>query len=456
MPRYEYDDGTSPKFWEINIINDTYEVRCGKIGTKGQVSVKNFSSDQEAQLAADKIAAAKVKKGYGLVGKSSPSPVDPIDELVRSIQIDPDNIEAWQVYSDYLQTQNDPHGELIALGIAIEKASETSETREKVEQVQVRFDQIWAENKFACLGEVAEFISDEESFILKWRYGYLLDVHVTYQDKLTFFKKRVLLGTLFDISVGQFIQSLTFGFSGNSINNVVDFSACFDEFPSGVQRESVKHLKIGELYSKEYEFSWSFIGFVNKVFSLFPNLETLLVSGLWIEFGELKHHKLKTLNVLTGCLSPTGIKSIANAMLPALESLTVWFGRELVSDEGVCKALEPLLQGNGYASLKHLGLMNAEVEDEILQALVKAPIMKQLISLNLSMGTMTDNGAQVLLENREVFQHLRSINLSDNHLSKDMSVRLKKMFLGIINTDNQRAFEIDEDGNIETYVSAGE
>ena len=39
-------------------------VRFGKIGANGQTKESTFDSDDEAQVEADKLIAAKVKKGY--------------------------------------------------------------------------------------------------------------------------------------------------------------------------------------------------------------------------------------------------------------------------------------------------------------------------------------------------------------------------------------------------------
>ncbi|VAW72261.1 hypothetical protein MNBD_GAMMA12-1678 [hydrothermal vent metagenome] len=453
MPRYEYDDGTSQKFWEINIINDTYEVCYGKIGTKGQISIKNFSSDQEAQLAADKITASKVKKGYGLVGKSSPSPspVNPIDELVRSIQIDPDNIEAWQVYSDYLQTQNDPRGELIALGIAIEKSPRSKKGKE----AKVRFNQIFEESKEAGLGVAAEYINDTKLFSITWKYGYLLNVRVAFHYDFVGPSTHKLLGALLKGTAGHFIQTISIGVTEGMEDADACFSDCTHAIVSGGRRVAVKKLTIGDFESDECEISCSTIGYCGKVYAVLPNLEQLIVHGGDIELGKIKHKNLKTLSICTGGLSATAVKAVAKADLPALEMLIVYFGAVFYGAEGEVGMLKPLFEGKGYPALKQLGLMNALFENEIVQALVKAPIVKQLISLDLSMGTMTDEGGQILIDNVDLFGHLDHINVSDNFLTEKITEKLEKVYPKKMTIGDQKAPNV-YDGKVYTYVSVAE
>lgn len=54
----------SAKFWEVTVDGSSVTVRFGKIGASGQTTVKTLSSTQTAQAEADKLIAAKVKKGY--------------------------------------------------------------------------------------------------------------------------------------------------------------------------------------------------------------------------------------------------------------------------------------------------------------------------------------------------------------------------------------------------------
>jgi predicted DNA-binding WGR domain protein len=80
MPRYEFSEGSSNKFWEINLSGKSFTTTYGKIGTSGQTTIKTWKSEAEAKKEYDKIVAEKVKKGYELVGGGGSAASDDDDE----------------------------------------------------------------------------------------------------------------------------------------------------------------------------------------------------------------------------------------------------------------------------------------------------------------------------------------------------------------------------------------
>ena len=64
MPRYEFSEGTSNKFWQIDLSGKSFTTTYGKIGTAGQTTVKSYKTDAEAKKEYDKLVAEKTKKGY--------------------------------------------------------------------------------------------------------------------------------------------------------------------------------------------------------------------------------------------------------------------------------------------------------------------------------------------------------------------------------------------------------
>jgi predicted DNA-binding WGR domain protein len=68
MPRYEFSEGSSNKFWEIVLEGTSFTTTYGRLGTDGQSSLKEYDSEDKAKKEYDKLVAEKVKKGYTLVG----------------------------------------------------------------------------------------------------------------------------------------------------------------------------------------------------------------------------------------------------------------------------------------------------------------------------------------------------------------------------------------------------
>ena len=61
---FELVEGTSSKFWEIQLDGASFTTRYGKIGTAGQQSLKEYASEALARKDYEKLVAEKTKKGY--------------------------------------------------------------------------------------------------------------------------------------------------------------------------------------------------------------------------------------------------------------------------------------------------------------------------------------------------------------------------------------------------------
>jgi hypothetical protein len=89
------------------------------------------------------------------------------------------------------------------------------------------------------------------------------------------------------------------------------------------------------------------------------------------------------------------------------------------------KDVELLLGRTDLPALRHLGLMNSELADQLPAALARSKLLPQLRELDLSMGTMTDEGARAIAQHRDAFKHLEKLNVSLNYLSKGGVATLK-------------------------------
>jgi cell wall assembly regulator SMI1/predicted DNA-binding WGR domain protein len=65
--RFELVEGTSSKFWEVEVVGPVLRVRFGRIGTDGQQKDKKLASPAAAQQEADKLIREKTGKGYEAV-----------------------------------------------------------------------------------------------------------------------------------------------------------------------------------------------------------------------------------------------------------------------------------------------------------------------------------------------------------------------------------------------------
>ncbi|MDP4181536.1 MAG: WGR domain-containing protein, partial [Bacillota bacterium] len=61
---FEFTQGTSNKFWEIEFSDSSFKVRWGRIGTTGQTKEKNFESKAETLKKGEQLVKEKIKEGY--------------------------------------------------------------------------------------------------------------------------------------------------------------------------------------------------------------------------------------------------------------------------------------------------------------------------------------------------------------------------------------------------------
>jgi predicted DNA-binding WGR domain protein len=61
---FENRDDSSSKFWEITLDGTRHSVRFGRIGSAGQLSSKEFTDENQANLHSERLIREKLSKGY--------------------------------------------------------------------------------------------------------------------------------------------------------------------------------------------------------------------------------------------------------------------------------------------------------------------------------------------------------------------------------------------------------
>ena len=135
-------------------------------------------------------------------------------------------------------------------------------------------------------------------------------------------------------------------------------------------------------------------------------------------------------------MSRQAIAEISSLQLPRLKHLELWLGDKEYGGNSSIKDLKKILHHELFPKLTYLGLCNSEYSNKIAKEIVKSPERNFLKVLDLSLGTLTDKGAETLLVCPEIKQ-LRFLNVSDNFLSQDMIRQLKRLPVHII-ANNQK------------------
>ncbi|WP_163997171.1 WGR domain-containing protein [Pyxidicoccus caerfyrddinensis] len=447
MPRYEFKEGSSNKFWEISLTGTSFTTRWGRIGTDGQEKTQSFSDTATAKKEYDKLVREKEKKGYELVGdgeggddgdgEAGESASNP--ELEATIFSNPDNADAYLVYGDWLQRQGDPRGELIALQHAALQASgdEAANLKKQIAKHLKSF-------KDALLGDLADAV-DEEELKVEWHLGFIRTARVGQKDYDSDRDIAELVKTLLAHPSARFIRGLTLGMAHFDDEN--DYADVIEGLAEVLTEQggskTLQDLFIGDFeYPDDTEISWSHLHDLSPVLKLLPNLRSLRLRGGSAELGNIDLPELREFTIETGGLPLAALKSIAAAKWPKLERLEVWFGQENYGGEGGVEDIQPILDGKGLPNLKALGLCNAEFVDELCKVLPKTKVLPRLERLDLSQGTMSDEGARILAESAAAFAHLKHLDFTRNTLT-DEGERAVAKLCPSVSAGNQREFDED-------------
>ena len=223
---------------------------------------------------------------------------------------------------------------------------------------------------------------------------------------------------------------------------------------SAARLPALEALFFGDIAYWESEISWIRQSDLGPMLNALPGLRVFGVrGGTDLRLSGVRHPRLERLLVESGGLSRGLVQDLAGAHLPALSDLELWLGSEWYGGNTHPEDLMPILSGKAFPSLKRLALKNSDIADDIARALVTAPVLANLERVDLSMGTLSDEGAEGFLSIAGALSGLEELDLMENYISKEMGQRLKAELPCPVSVwTDKEVDEYDED----RYVTIGE
>ncbi len=164
------------------------------------------------------------------------------------------------------------------------------------------------------------------------------------------------------------------------------------------QLASLRGLFLGDIISEENEVSWIHQTDLSPLWATFPRLEYLQVRGSeGLSLGKVEHGRLKSLVIECGGLPKNVLAEVTAAKLPALEHLELYLGTDRYGWDGTIDDVRPLLATDNFPKLRYLGLRDSQIADEVVAAVVTSPMLKRISALDLSLGTLGDEGGRACL-----------------------------------------------------------
>ena len=488
MPRYEFSEGSSNKFWDITLSGKSFTTTYGKIGANGQTTIKSFKSDADAKKEHDKVVAEKTKKGYVLVGgkakpgkaekaeakpngkaKAGKAPVAEVTgkrdarnkDLEAAIIANPSDREAYTVFADWLQEQGDPRGELISLQLGYKEG----QAKKLIEQHADYFlgplaahQKVYDEggnNGGSHLRSTAQQKEWEkiQTQAFLWRNGYIYRVRLSHDEYQSntgdgpAFEGSIaeILEQVFDHPSGRYVVELAFMSNGDPNEN--DLQDIIDVIGKKAP-PTVRKITFGDNVD---QISWHHTGSLAKMWKGVPNLRTLEMETGEFDVGKMAAPALERAIFITGGLAKSAGKGIATAAMPKIKHLEIYYGTDNYGGDCTVKDVKPLLDRTDLKDLTYLGLKNSEFANALAAAVGGAKILKGLKTLDLSLGTMTDEGAASLAAAKESLKHLEVLDLTRNYLTKAGIAAVKGICPKVI-TDRQE--KADDDGDEAYYYTA--
>ncbi|MBA2539407.1 MAG: TIGR02996 domain-containing protein [Deltaproteobacteria bacterium] len=440
-------------------------------GTPGKTKVWKYKSADKAHASWSEKLAKAIAAGF-----KPPKPREVTNpELEAAILAAPDDDDAYSVYADWLQAQDQPRGQLAATQAAIAKLpkgkpadqhyyTSDSAVREvwfdasRAKGAKALFDRqaaLFADHALNPADyDLAEYTQNNDGGTQRsgarfhWRHGFVraawFELGGAGAEGLAAVTHAVGHPSC------RFLRSLTLGQLYDSGYGTKALTAIAKVTP-----KTLRFLHLGDFGIGSPEISWVDVGDVSPFYKATPDLEMLVIQGAGIQLGaKVDLPKLRRLEIRTGGLPAKTARAIAASKLPALETLIVWFGDRDYKATTKLADITPLLAGKGIPKLTHLALANCEFANELAAAIVKSKIVKQLRTLDLSRSALDDDGARILADGKQALSHLETLDVSDSNLTPAGVKLLKGVAQTVLAGDQREPYDWDEDKR--RYVSVGE
>ena len=451
---FEYHDGGSDKFWIVELDGTSHTVRYGRQGTDGQTKTKNFASEAEAQKSYEKLIAQKTKKGYveakaagesrGEKLKAAKEDLKAQEPFLAEIRENPDDPAGYAVFADWLEEKGDPRGEFMNIQLQLENEKLRAPSRKKLQDQEKA---LLKKHQRDWLGDLAPFLLDNNRTphrkqpMVSWRFarGFLdsVTVHYAKPDFIQALKKSSHANMLRELRIRElpYAEDLMERF-----DEYADKDWDWTDNPSlsalmGSQFENLRVFEIDEDEKPDLGHPSCHIKAegVEKVIRKMPRLETLVLEAHRVNTEAVFKLKMPHLRFL----KVHHTRNYALATLARNKSMTnlerIWFyPHALEHDEPYIRFadVKALCRSKNLTSLQHLSLYLTDSGDEGIKELIKSGLLARLKTLDMRLGSVTDEGAELLAA--EDLSHLEELNLSENFLSKAMVKKLKGLGKNIV------------------------
>jgi len=342
-------------------------------------------------------------------------------QLIANILVDPTDREPYLVYGDWLQSQGDPRGELVIIQAKLQRDAPGDPA------LLARERELLAHHRDAWLGELAQL--GERDFHASWLYGFLHAIRLgpaldQYAHSERDFSPAI--ATLARLPHNELVQELVIG-ALDAPEYVMSWAGCIAAIATHGVPPNLARLRFD--CGGYWDISSTDLGELSPAYPHLGRLRELAIHLGTMTFGAIELPELRALEVTTGGLTAHNLAELRRARWPKLERLALCIGQSH-NDYGCDVELDDLawiFGAENLAHVRHLGLANSSLADDIARALVGSTILGQLESLDLSRGYLSDTGVAALLDDPRLAR-LAVLDLSDSYIQdRELIARLERL-----------------------------
>jgi uncharacterized protein (TIGR02996 family) len=301
------------------------------------------------------------------------------EQLIAAIEDNPDDVENYRVYADWLESNGQPRGKLIAMSLVLERLTD----RGKREHLSRRLGEYFSEHlRTFASGLPSWGIEDMRTLYLHWRYGFIFQARLTSTTAAT---TQTQLRELVASPSGRFVVDIVID-SGPGAQAALD--VLLEKVPRSLRRLFVQD---------DIDLS-----------SAWPKLERLWhlgVDGTTARLGTIDLPNAETL-----MLGIEHAAALAGARLPKLEVLEL---PRVSAPSRLLKIFETL----DAPKLDKLVFEHLDNATELVRDLSATSIGKQLVAIDLSHSDLDDTAAR-LWASHPPAQRLKRLDVRNTPITK--------------------------------------
>ena len=426
MPRYELAD-PSEKFWEYVVLEARLFTCYGASDAKGKVAIKDFDCPAKARKDANKRKKEKLAQGYKIVTekrlKARAEKRNP--ELEAVLFENPDDADGYAVYSDWLQTEGEPRGEIIALHNAVDANPEDKHLQMHLARLMyaarsLMFPPLLTKE----LDKARKGFAPNEHCHATWANGFIRSARIGGILDNGKASAADIIEELLAHNSGRFLSELRVATLGaDKRNPYADVVKALSENASQLRALYLADVPDAELASVK-------LGDLAALFDALPKLQTLHLGAASLGPSDIRPAALQSLSLSSPAISPDALKAVAKGPWPTLGNLRIDFHHQDVDWSMLAPVFDAL------PKLRRLTLSRTKDTAVILKALCKSQCFETLSELSLVDGDLEDSALSSGILDR--IAPLGSLNLDRHHLSDAMVEDLGTKVAGTVSAIHQR------------------